>query len=161
MDFSYRLLLYLHILTAIVALGVTFAFPFLQSFAEKNGVVATRFAHRAIRRITLFVVYPGAALVFLWGLGLIFEHETGYKDDFPAWLMIAIMLFIAIVVLDVLYTRRQVEAAIQSLEGVPDGAELPAAYRTIASRIQAVGGLEGLGVVVIAFLMVWGRERGF
>lgn len=53
------------------------------------------------------------------------------------------------------------QAAIQSLEGVPDGTALPATYLAIGKRIQAVGGLEGLGVVVIAFLMVWGRERGF
>jgi len=41
------------------------------------------------------------------------------------------------------------------LEGVPDGAPLPADYTPIAKRMQVVGGLFGLSVIAILFLMVW------
>jgi hypothetical protein len=38
---------------------------------------------------------------------------------------------------------------------VPDSAPLPEGYKPIAMQMQIVGGLLGLSVIAIAFLMVW------
>lgn len=157
---SYRLLLFLHVLSVVVAFGVTFAYPFLQAAAERQGVETTRFVLRAIDRIEKVVVYPGSALVFLFGAGLIFDDRTGYKDDFPGWLMAAITWYILAVVVAVFVQRPNVKRAMALLEGAPDGA-LPAEYDPIGKRMQMVGGLLALSVIGIAFLMVWGREGGF
>ncbi|MBA4181203.1 MAG: hypothetical protein C0506_11495 [Anaerolinea sp.] len=152
---SFKAQLFLHILAVIVSIGATFAFPFLQAFAERSGVGATRFVMQFMVRIEKVLVIPGSILVALFGAGLIFDDETGYKDDFPAWLMAAITIFIVVVVVDLVVQQRQVKSAIDALEGAPEGAGLPAAYVPIGRRIQMVGGLEGLAIVVITFLMVW------
>lgn len=152
---SYKLLLFLHIAAATVGLGLTFAYPFLQAAAERSGVVATRFLLQATLRIEKIAVVPGAVIVLLMGVGLIFDDGTGYKDDFPTWLMIAIPWYLAIFAVAILVQSKNVAKAIGALEGVPDNAPLPAAYVALGKKIQMVGGLLGLSIIGILFLMVW------
>ncbi|MCA9824998.1 MAG: DUF2269 family protein [Dehalococcoidia bacterium] len=152
---SYKLLLFLHVVTAIVALGSTFALPFLQGFASRQGVGAMR----TYLKFTLYqdnlLVLPGAALVALFGVGLIFDDATGYKDDFPTWLMIAIAWFIVVPVIDWFLMRPLTRKAIDLLEGVPDDGEFPTSFKALESRAGMLGGLMGLSVIGITFLMVW------
>jgi uncharacterized membrane protein len=158
---SYRILLSLHILAVVVGLGVTFALPFLQAFAERQGVGPTRFVLRFSRRLDKFVVWPGAALVFLFGLGLVFSDQTGYKDDMPAWLTISIVWYLAAVALAIFVLRPTVDKALASLESSRDDGPLPAAYQPYSKRIQMLGGILGLSVVGIAIMMVFGRTDAF
>ncbi len=152
---SYKLLLFLHIATVIVALGSTFALPFLQGFMTRQGVGPTRLYLKFTLYQDNLLVLPGGLLVFLFGLGLIFDDATGYKDDMPTWLMIAIAWFIIVPLIDWFLMRPLTKRAIAMLEGVPDTAELPAEFQPLAARAQMLGGLMGLSVVGIAFLMVW------
>lgn len=161
---SYRIQLFAHIAVVIVALGSTFCYPFLQGFAERNGVGATRFALRFVNRLESILVIPGAILVLLFGLGLTFNDHTsfgGASEEFPTWLGIAIAWYVAAFLVAVLVQRRNVADAIRTLEGVPDGASFPAGYREVSRRIQMIGGLLGVSVIGIAFMMVWGTEGGF
>jgi hypothetical protein len=158
---SYRIQLFLHILAAILAFGPTFVYPFLQGFAERRGAGATRFALQFIQRIENIIVVPGALLVALFGTGLIFDDRTGYKDDFPIWLAIAVTWFAAAFVVSQTIQRRAVSQAVASLRDQPDDAPLPDAYRGFARQIQMIGGLLGLSVIGITFMMVWGAEGGF
>jgi len=152
---SYKLLVFLHVAAVVVGLGITFSFPFLQAAAERSGVGATRFFHEASMRIEKMVIYPAVAVIFLMGVGLIFDDNLPYKDDFPVWLMVAIPWYVGAFVLSWFVQRKNVAAAVETLRGVPDGAALPAAYTEIAKKIQMVGGILGLSVIGILFLMVW------
>ncbi|MCC7363064.1 MAG: DUF2269 family protein [Dehalococcoidia bacterium] len=161
---TYRIFLFLHILAVVLGLGVTFAYPFLQATAERSGTAATLFAHRAILRIETVLVYPGAALTFLFGLALMFNDYNswaGEASEIPMWLNIAMLWFIVAFAVAIFYQRRNIQAAIGALEAAPAGPTLPDAYIPIGKRIQMVGGLLGLSIIAIAFLMVWGREGGF
>ncbi|MCC6381322.1 MAG: DUF2269 family protein [Dehalococcoidia bacterium] len=161
---SYRIQLFAHITVAVVGLGATFAYPFLQGFAERNGVGAARFSLRFMNRLENILVIPGAILVFLFGLGLMFNEYTsfgGVSEEFPTWLGIAMAWYVAAFLVAVLVQRRNVLDAIRMLEGVPDGGHFPPSYRDVSRRIQMVGGLLGVSVIGIAFMMVWGTEGGF
>ena len=154
---SYKLELFLHVATVIVALGVTFVYPFMQGFAERSGVAATRFMLKFSLYLEKFVVIPGAVLLFIFGGLLIGNSNTPnqYKDNMPAWLTIAIVWFLAALAVAVFVQRRNTKRALASLEGVADDAPLPDAYKSTAMQMQIVGGLLGLSVIAIAFLMVW------
>ena len=157
---SYRILLFLHI-ASVIALGATFAYPFIQAFAERQGAGVTRFALQAIKRTNTFLVYPAMALIFVFGLGLIFSDQTGYKDDMPAWLMVAIVWYLAATALAVFVLRRDTDAGIAVLEGAAAEGPLPAAYEPLQKRMQIFGGIVGVSTMGVALLMVLGADGAF
>jgi uncharacterized membrane protein len=152
---SYDIQRFLHIGVIIVALGATFALPFAQGLGEKRGVGATRFAHELGQRLEKFLIIPGAVIVFLTGIGLIFEEATPYDDDFPAWLGVGIAWFLVAFAVAIFIQRRNGQKALKTLEGLPDNAELPEDYKPIGKQMQMVGGLLGLSVIGITLLMIW------
>ncbi|MGH2632621.1 MAG: DUF2269 family protein [Tepidiformaceae bacterium] len=152
---SVRIELFLHVIIVIIALGVTFVYPILQGFAERKGVGATRFALEFMRRLETIVVIPGAVLLFIFGGLLVGNSNLPYKDDMPTWLIVSIVWFLVAFAVAVFVQRRNVSKALKALEGVPESKELPAYYVAIGKRMQMVGGLLGLSIVGIAFLMVW------
>lgn len=152
---SYNLLLFLHVLAVIVAFGVTFAWPFLQAAAERQGTGATKFALNLIKRVDRMITIPGAVLIALFGIGLIFDDALNYNEDMPAWLELSITLFVITFVVGVAVQHRTVLQAIRVLEPVPDDAPLPETYTPLGKRMQMVGGMLGLAIIVITFLMTW------
>lgn len=152
---SFEIQKFLHIAAAIVGLGGPFAIPFAQAMGERKGVGGTRFALELVDRLEKFLIIPGAVIVLLVGVGLIFEDRTGYSDDFPMWLGISTAWFV-IAVGGVLYFRGQsARKAFDLLDGMPDDADLPEDYRPLGRRMQMVVGLLLLSIVGIALLMVW------
>ncbi len=152
---SYKIQAFLHIAVALVAIGVTFVYPFLQGWAEQRGVGATRLALQFGEHLEKIVVLPGALLVFLFGLGLIFDDKTGYKDDFPLWLGVAIAWYVLVVAISLGIQRPTVARAIAALDGVPDDGDFPPAYMEASRKMQVVGGFMGFSAIAITFLMVW------
>ena len=152
---GYEIQIFLHITIAIIAFGVTFALPFLQAWSEKRGVGATRMALEFSQHLEKIVIVPGSVLVALVGIGLIFDDRTGYKDDFPGWLIAAIAWFLAAMVVGAVVQRKNVEAAVDSLVGVAETATLPTAYLAVANRMKLTGAFLGLSVIGVTLLMVW------
>lgn len=152
---SYKLLLTLHVVAVVVGIGATFAFPFIQGFGERKGVAATRFAMELSERIEKYLVIPLAVLLFVFGLGLIFDDKTGYSSDMPVWLTVAITLFLLSFATAVFVQSRFHKQALAALAGVADGPDLPAAYVPVGKKIQMVGGTLALATIVITVLMVW------
>lgn len=155
---SFDVLLFLHIAAVIVALGATFSYPFLQGFAERRGVAATRLIFQAVERVEKLLVFPGGALVFIFGLGLIATSKApdDYKKKMPVWLTIAVVWYLVTYAAAYFVQRKQIRRAIALLEGLPDSPSLPAAYAPLGKRIQMVSGLIGASIVGIALLMVLG-----
>jgi hypothetical protein len=149
---AYKIEVFLHVAVVIVVFGLTFMYPFLQGAAERAGTGATRFALSVIHRTERYVVIPGAVVVFILGGILIGNDKLPYKDDMPAWLIIAIIWFLAIFAIALFVQRPTLNQARAVLEKAPEG-PLPAEYEPLGKRMQMVGGLMGLSVIIIAFLM--------
>lgn len=152
---SYKLQLFLHVAVVIVALGPTFAMPFLQGWGERRGVGATRMALQFNHYLEKVLVFPGAVLLLLFGVGLIFDDATGYKDDFPTWLIVATIWYVLVFAVAAFVQRSNVNTAIATLEKVDDDGDFPPAYMAASRKIQVTGGLLALSVVAITFLMIW------
>ena len=152
---AYHIELFLHVIAVIIVFGITFAYPILQGAAERAGTVQTRFAIGLIHRLETYVVTPGAVLVLIFGGILIGNDKLPYKDDMPAWLITAIVLFLIAFGTAIFVQRPNLNKARAILEKAPDGAPLPAEYEPIGKQMQMVGGMLGLLIIVIAFLMVY------
>jgi uncharacterized membrane protein len=88
------------------------------------------------------------------GLLMSNDHFPGH-DDPPAWLIVSLIWFVVAVIVAFFTLRTTLRDAKTSLDGVPDTAELPAAYRPLGQRLQMILGVFGVTIIVIAFLMVW------
>ncbi len=152
---SYKIQLFLHLAAVVVALGATFATPVLQSWAERRGPGPTRMALQFSEHMEKVLVIPGAVLVLIFGVGLIFDDATGYSDDFPWWLWLSIAWFFAAFAVAALVQSANVKRALAALDGVPDDAVLPAAYTAASGRVKLTGALLALSTIGITFLMVW------
>lgn len=91
MEWLGTLFLYLHISGVIIAFGPTIAFPFFAARAAKEPMHGN-FVLRASEFVSSRVVEPGAAFVFLMGVGLIITR--GYNPLEQRWVGLAIILFL-------------------------------------------------------------------
>jgi hypothetical protein len=98
-DFFHELILFLHILSAIVGFGSTFVYPALSSRARKlapdQGYAITHTAHDISKGLSRPFIYltgiTGIVLVFIYG-NTIDDMGEAFGD---AWVSIAFVLFIA------------------------------------------------------------------
>lgn len=146
---------FLHVVFVIVALGGVFVLPFMQAFAEKTNAGATRFFLNFSKRLQSLVMRPGSVLVLVFGGLTMSNKEFPGHDDLPAWLIISLIWYVIATILVFVFQRRQLQQALEALEGVPDEAPTPEAYKPIGRLLQIGMGLYGVSIIVITLLMVW------
>jgi uncharacterized membrane protein len=151
---AYKALVFLHVAAIVIALGSTFALPVLQPMAAHQGIPALRFALRFTHRLEQVIVGPGSGIALLTGIALIFNDRTGYKDDFPTWLLISAVWFVVAAVVANTFQARNVRRAIELVEATPDAGPPPAELGPEAKRKQLTGQLLAHSTIGIKYLMV-------
>jgi uncharacterized membrane protein len=156
------ILLFLHVLGAIVAFGPTFAFPLIGAMGGREPVHAN-FATRASLRIEERMVVPLAIVQGITGAGLIVFG--GFDLLATHWLLLGIVLYaIALTFAIVVQTRsveRVVELTTMPAGGPPPGPPAggpppgpPPGLLDAVRRVQRGGMLLSVLIVSIVFLMV-------
>ena len=151
-------LLFLHVTSAIVAFGPTFAFPIIGALGARNpqhGLFAVEVSEAIEKRMVLPMAYTmpvtGVAMIIVAGI-----------DPTTPWLAIAIVLYVialsyAIFIQNPTVSRFAVALRELAAAGPPP-ADAPAGppphVAALSARIARGGMLLGLLVVVIVFLMV-------
>lgn len=156
----FLLFLFLHIGSAIVAFGPTFAMPIIGAM----GGAEPRFAHftaRIMHALERRLIAPLAIVVGLTGLGLIW---TSGRDVFrEAWLLVAIILYVIALILAFTVSaptgRRLVEAT--STPPPPPDPGQPAPHgppphiAALVKRARMAGMTLSVLLVAILLLMVF------
>jgi len=156
----FLLFLFLHIGSAIVAFGPTFAFPIIGAMGGREPQFAN-FAMRVNAAISTKLVGPLAIVAGLTGLGLIWTSGRDVLRE--PWLLLSIVLYVIALLIAVLVTGpasdRLIEATSTPLPprdpaaGAPGGP--PAHIAADLKRIQAAGAALTILTVVILLLMVF------
>jgi Predicted integral membrane protein (DUF2269) len=154
MEWLGTLFLYLHIGGSIVAFGPTIAFPLIGARAAKepmHGNFALRVNYLLVER----VVEPGAAFVFLMGIGLIITR--GWNPFTELWLLVGIVLFLVVFFYNLLVQLPRTNRMIALTSGPPpEGASGPPPEFVEEAGNAARGGmLSTLGLFIILALMVF------
>jgi hypothetical protein len=141
----YNLLKYIHILSAIVAVGsnITYAVWNVRGAMEPAHL---GFALRGIAFIDRRVANPAYGLLLLTGLVMVFG-----RWGFRGWVVAALVLFALLVVVAVFYSRA-LSRQTQALEA--EGHATPA-YEQLAGRARRYGIGTLVIVLVILFIMVF------
>jgi len=147
--------LFLHVGAVVVALGPTFALPFLQAFAERDGVASTRFMLAFSERIYRILIGPGSAVVFIFGAALIVANDRGYRESMPTWLAACGVWFILAMALSFHYQPAAVRAAQHLLDELPGDADLPPGYKRVGLQLRTIEGFLALSTLAITLLMFW------
>jgi uncharacterized membrane protein len=141
-----EILLLLHVLAAIVAVGanLTYAIWFRAAGSDQDRIV---FVVRTVRMIDSRVANPAYIVLLVSGilmvLGGAFSFTTG-------WILAALVLYVATAVIGIAFfapaIRRQLEEAERDVTSAP--------YRAAAARSTALGIVTTVLVLVIVVLMV-------
>lgn len=160
----FPVLLFAHVLGAIIAFGPTFSFPIIGAMGGREGMHGN-FATRVSERIAMIQVEPLAVLQGITGLSLIY---FGNIDLFKStWLLIAIPLYLIALSYALFVQNPAVKKVVAMTGGVPaPGAQPPAPpagppaggpppeLMAAVTKVQRGGMLLASLIVVIVFLMV-------
>jgi uncharacterized membrane protein len=162
MNLLLGVLLFLHIMGAIVAFGPTYAFPLIAGAAAKEPQ-HMNFALRVQHRIAHSLVTPLA--IFQGITGLLLVWQVGFDVLKQPWLIIAIILYL--IALAISFT--QIYPALRVLldgtaapppAGAPAGGP-PPHIAAAAGRIRRASITNAVLIVVIVVLMILGSRGIF
>lgn len=142
-----QILLTLHILTALVAVGATVSYFFWLRRAAL-APESRSFTLETIRLLERRMVMPAYVIVLLTGLGLI--DRAGWAWSTP-WLELSILFFIVLLGL-VGFHARVIKGLIAL---VADGSADSADYDRVHARGRILLGLKVVVIIVLVYLMVF------
>jgi hypothetical protein len=141
----YHILLFLHILAAVAAIGLNFSYAIWIVRGQKD-TASLAFALKGVKFVDDYIANPLYLLAFATGLAMILMGKT--VEPFIQW---AILLYlIAMVIAYAIYTPT-LRSQIQTLE--KNGLS-SALYQTIAKKSQMIGIIMGVMVLVILALKI-------
>ncbi len=166
----FPLLLFIHVLGAIIAFGPAFSFPIIGAMGGKEPMHAN-FATRVSERLAAVQLTPLAVLQGITGLALIY---LGNIDLFKStWLLIAIVLYVIALGYAMAVQKPAVHRVVELSGGVPKPGAAPGGppaggppaggppaggpppeLVAAIGKVQRGGMLLGFLIVAIVFLMV-------
>ena len=143
----YSFLKFLHVMTAVVAVGFNASYGIWLARAAREPEHAAHVL-RGIKILDDRFATPAYVLLLVFGMAMVWESGISLGTF---WLATSLGLYVLLVVVAVAgYTpalRRQVALAEEGRVGSDD-------YRRVAARAGMIGGILAVIVVVIIFLMV-------
>lgn len=151
----YNVVLFLHVLSAIVAFGITFTYPLIFASLTRNGNLRhLAWWHRTQVQIERFILSPAATLLLLCGIYMASDGIYGWKSTFVSVGLAGLIVIMGLLG-GVLIPAEVKAAKIAERAIAPDGSgELGADYQALARRMQIAGTIASVLVVVIVFFMV-------
>jgi len=153
---TYQLSLWIHITAAVVGLGMTFAGAVLFPVAMSQDPRHLPYVHRVQLTINRYVAGPALLLLLITG---IYQVSKGHWDFGSFWISATFVLVLLIGGINGGYfiqTDKRLEAMIsREVEAAGSGEFVPSEEYLRQARIEGIiGGVVGLMIVVIIYLMV-------
>jgi quinol-cytochrome oxidoreductase complex cytochrome b subunit len=147
----YDVVLFVHVASVVVAFGVTFAYPHVLPWLQRNHPRAMATAHEVQSLIGSRIIGPFATLALLSGIYLAADRDLFSET----WVTIPLTILIILLIAGpAFFVPRERELARIARRDVDADGALSAEYAAKA-RILALGGaLSALLVLIALFLMV-------
>ena len=139
---------YIHVLLAIIAVGANVTYGVWMGRAKQQPEHLD-FALRGVKFIDDYVANPAYVLLPITGITLMWRD--GYTFDNAHWAGAALILWVVLAVVAIGLYSPTLRNQIKTLEAEGVGS---AALKKLETRSQAFGGLLGIIVLVIVYLMV-------
>jgi hypothetical protein len=147
------LLLFLHVLAAIVAIGPNFAYSTIRAMGRLEPHHAN-FGLRASHLISSRLVYPVGLVIPATGLAMIVLLGLDLTSQSLWWLDVAIVVYASVYLYSFLVQRRIIERIIELTSSPPPAEGPPPELPALAARAQRGGTAMLILLAAVAFLMV-------
>jgi Predicted integral membrane protein (DUF2269) len=151
----FEIVLAVHIMAAVVAFGVTFAYPIIFAVIEKADPRALPAVHRAQLAIGQRLIQPGLGVVLIAGIYLASKlHE--WSAFYVQWgLGVSIVLGALGGLFFTPTERNMIELSEHDIAAAGDGeVTLGEGYRAAARRVAQVGSLSSVLILATVYFMV-------
>jgi hypothetical protein len=150
----WEVVLAVHIMAAVVAFGVTFAYPIIFAVIEKADKRALPAIYRAERAVGQRLITPGLAVVLIAGIYLA-SHLEQWSKFYVQWGLAAAIVIGALGGMFFAPTEKKLaELAERDIAAAGDGeVTMSAEYEALAKRLALVGALASLLVLVTVYFM--------
>jgi len=153
----YTLVLFVHIASAVIAFGATFAFPIVDMTIQRTDLRALPVWHEAQNQIGMKLITPFATLLLISGIYMAVDRWDKFGGF---WFSAAGVIVIVLLGLGHgFFAPQSRKLAAQAREDLAAGAaergQMSAAYEALVARTRPVGIFASLLVLVALLLMVW------
>ena len=148
MTFVYTLLLFVHIASAITAVGANITYGLWNVFAAREPQ-HLGFVLKSLRFLDNRIANPAYGVLFLTGLAMIF---IGHWSITSLWIIVAVVLFVAVAVLGFGVFTPLLNNQIRLVEA---GETASAEFTRLANRSRMLGPILGVIVILILAMMVF------
>ncbi len=153
----YTFVLFLHIASAVIAFGATFAFPIIDVTIRRVDLRALPVWSDAQNQIGMKLITPGAIVVLISGIYMASDRWDKFGG---LWFSLAGVIVIVLLGLGHGFfapTARKMrdQARTDLAGGAAERGTMSAEYEALAGRMRAVGIFSSLLVLLALLLMVW------
>jgi uncharacterized membrane protein len=152
----YAIVLFFHIVAALAAFGVTFAYPIIDAAIRRIDLRSVPTYHEVQIQIGRRLVTPAAVVVLAAGLYLALDRWKHFSSGWWSGALVILVVIVGIEHAVLIPNARQLrDRAALDLQGSAGGTlALSPEYERLARQRRIFGGIVQLLVVVAVFLMV-------
>jgi hypothetical protein len=150
----FEVVLAIHIMAAVIAFGVTFAYPIMFAVAGKHDPKSLPVLHRIEYSIERWLVNPGLAVVLVAGIYLASDLHQ-WSAFYVQWGLGAAIVIGALVGSVMIPTAKRAEAVATRdiAQDVQGSGNMSEEYQALVKRLSTIGTLLSLLVLATIFLM--------
>jgi hypothetical protein len=151
---AYEIVLAVHIMAVVVAFGVTFAYPIMFAITGRSEPRSLPLIHRIAYTLDRMLVNGGLLVVLAAGIFLASDGHH-WSEFFVQWGLGAVIVIGGLLGSVMIPTAKRAEQlAARDISAAGEGEiEMSAEYQAAARRLQVVGSLLSLLVLVTIFIM--------
>ena len=147
----YDVVVAVHVMSIVIAFGVTFAYPVILPWMRKAHPAAMPTAHETQDRIGRLLITPFATLALLTGIYLASDRDLFGE----AWVIIPLVILIALLGLGgAFFSPRERALAAIARRDLAAGGSLSDEYDAGAKVVGMVGAFAGVLILIAIFCMV-------
>jgi len=154
----YTIILFIHIVAAIAAFGISFAYPLIDKVVHRLDVKSLPAYHELQIQIARRLVTPSAILVFAAGLYLALDRWRHFSSGWYSGAIVIIIIILgiehALLIPNARRLRDRAALDVRESSGGTATVALSTEYTNLQRQRAMWGGIIQLLVVVAVFLMV-------
>lgn len=153
----YTFVLFLHIASAVIAFGATFAFPIIDVTIRRVDLRALPVWNEAQNQIGMKLITPGAILVLISGIYMASDRWDKFGGFWfsAAGVIVIVLLGLGHGFFAPTARKMRAQAETDLAAGAAERGSMSPAYEALAARTRTVGIFSTLLVLLALLLMVW------